>query len=56
MAGPVAKNISDEEKAGLAEAVGAKPGDCAFFAAGAVRRPPARCSVPRAWRSATAWA
>ena len=32
--GPVAKNISDEEKAGLAEAVGAKEGDCVFFAAG----------------------
>ena len=32
--GPVAKNISDEEKAGLAEAVGAKNGDCVFFAAG----------------------
>ncbi|MCT1722582.1 aspartate--tRNA ligase [Kocuria marina] len=34
IAGPVAKNISEEEKAGLAEAVGAKPGDCVFFAAG----------------------
>ncbi|ROZ64708.1 aspartate--tRNA ligase [Kocuria soli] len=32
--GPVAKNITDEEKAGLAEATGAKPGDCIFFAAG----------------------
>ena len=32
--GPVAKNISEEEKAGLAEAVGAKEGDCVFFAAG----------------------
>ena len=37
IAGPVAKNISDEEKAGLAEAVGAKPGDCVFFAAGGVK-------------------
>ena len=37
IAGPVAKNISNEEKAGLAEAVGAKPGDCVFFAAGAVK-------------------
>ena len=35
LAGPVAKNLSDEERAGLAAHVGAKPGDCAFFAAGA---------------------
>lgn len=34
LAGPVAKNLSDEESAGLAGAVGAKPGDCIFFAAG----------------------
>ena len=34
LAGPVAKNLSDEERAGLAAHVGAKPGDCAFFAAG----------------------
>ncbi|PRA01179.1 aspartate--tRNA ligase [Arthrobacter sp. MYb211] len=34
LAGPVAKNLSDEEKAGLAEATGAKPGDCIFFSAG----------------------
>lgn len=33
LGGPVAKNISDEEKAGLAEKVGAKPGDAIFFAA-----------------------
>ena len=32
--GPVAKNLSDDERAGLREAVGADPGDCAFFAAG----------------------
>ena len=32
--GPVAKNISDAERAGLAAAVGAEPGDCIFFAAG----------------------
>ncbi|GGB68371.1 aspartyl-tRNA synthase [Knoellia flava TL1] len=34
LGGPVAKNLSDEEKAGLAAHVGAKPGDCVFFAAG----------------------
>jgi aspartyl-tRNA synthetase len=34
LGGPVAKNLSDAERAGLAEAVGASPGDCAFFAAG----------------------
>ena len=32
--GPVAKNISEEEKAGIAEKVGARPGDAIFFAAG----------------------
>src|SRR3954453_10633041 len=34
LGGPVAKNITDEEKAGLAEHVGARPGDCVFFGAG----------------------
>ncbi len=34
LGGPVAKNISEAERAGLAEKVGAKPGDCVFFAAG----------------------
>ncbi len=37
LGGPVAKNLSDEEKAGLAAHVGAQPGDCIFFAAGAVK-------------------
>jgi len=36
--GPVAKNLSDEHLAGLADAVGAKPGDAVFFAASANRR------------------
>jgi aspartyl-tRNA synthetase len=36
LTGPVAKNISEEEKAGLAAHVGAAPGDAVFFAAGAV--------------------
>jgi aspartyl-tRNA synthetase len=35
--GPVAKNLSESELAGLAEATGATPGDCVFFAAGEVR-------------------
>ncbi|HEY0775172.1 MAG TPA: aspartate--tRNA ligase [Nocardioidaceae bacterium] len=34
LGGPVAKNISDEEKAGIAKHVGANPGDAIFFAAG----------------------
>ena len=34
LGGPVSKNISEEERAGLLEATGAKPGDCIFFAAG----------------------
>lgn len=37
LGGPVAKNLSEQEQAGLAELVGAKPGDCAFFAAGATK-------------------
>ena len=34
LGGPVAKNLSETERAGLAEAVGASAGDCVFFAAG----------------------
>ena len=34
IAGPVAKNLSDEERNGLMNAVGAKIGDAVFFAAG----------------------
>ena len=34
LSGPVAKNITEEERAGIASHVGAKPGDCIFFAAG----------------------
>jgi aspartyl-tRNA synthetase len=34
LGGPVAKNLSDDEKAGLAELVGAGPGDAIYFAAG----------------------
>ena len=36
LGGPVAKNITDTERAGLAQATGAEPGDCIFFAAGPV--------------------
>ncbi len=35
LAGPVAKNLAEEERAGLPAAVGAAPGDAVFFAAGA---------------------
>ncbi|WP_456240522.1 aspartate--tRNA ligase [Actinopolyspora lacussalsi] len=34
LSGPVAKNLSEQERDGLAKAVGASPGDCVFFAAG----------------------
>ncbi|WP_134741633.1 aspartate--tRNA ligase [Nocardioides sp. 503] len=34
LGGPVAKNLSEEERAGLAAHVGAQPGDCVFFGAG----------------------
>jgi aspartyl-tRNA synthetase len=34
LSGPVAKNLSDAERAGLAANVGASPGDCVFFSAG----------------------
>ena len=37
LGGPVAKNLSEDERAGLARHVGAKPGDCVFFAAGPVK-------------------
>ncbi|RVW03442.1 aspartate--tRNA ligase [Rhodococcus spongiicola] len=35
--GPVAKKLPDAEREGLAKHVGANPGDCIFFAAGAVK-------------------
>ena len=38
LGGPVAKNLSDAERSGLAQAAGAKPGDCIFFAAGAKKK------------------
>ncbi|GEA88822.1 aspartate--tRNA ligase [Cellulomonas cellasea] len=36
LGGPVAKNLSEDERAGLVAAVGASPGDAVFFAAGKV--------------------
>ena len=37
LGGPVAKNLSDAERDGLAAHVGAQPGDCIFFGAGATK-------------------
>jgi aspartyl-tRNA synthetase len=37
LGGPVAKNLADAERSGLAAHVGATPGDCIFFAAGAAK-------------------
>ncbi|MCV7258149.1 aspartate--tRNA ligase [Mycobacterium shimoidei] len=37
LGGPVAKNLSDAERDGLAAHVGASPGDCIFFSAGPPR-------------------
>jgi aspartyl-tRNA synthetase len=34
LGGPVAKNLSEQERAGITAHVGAAPGDCIFFAAG----------------------
>jgi len=37
LGGPVAKNLTEAEREGLAGHVGANPGDCIFFAAGPVK-------------------
>ena len=37
LGGPVAKNLTDAERDGLAAHVGANPGDCIFFAAGTAK-------------------
>lgn len=37
LGGPVAKNLSDAERDGLAAHVGANPGDCIFFSAGGAK-------------------
>ena len=48
LAGPVAKNLTDTERDGLAAHVGAGPGDCIFFAAGAVKSSRALLGAARA--------
>ncbi len=37
LGGPVAKNLTETERAGIADHVGAQPGDCIFFGAGPAR-------------------
>ena len=44
LGGPVAKNLSEAEREGLAKAAGAEPGDCVFFAR---RRPGRRACAAR---------
>ena len=48
LAGPVAKNLTDAERDGLAAHVGAGPGDCIFFAAGAFKSSRALLGAARA--------
>ncbi|MFR9750222.1 aspartate--tRNA ligase [Nocardia sp. 004] len=48
LGGPVAKNLSDAEREGLAEHVGAVPGDCVFFAAGPAKAQRALLGAARA--------
>ena len=50
LGGPVAKNLTDAERDGLTAHVGAKPGDCIFFAAGTPKAA-VRCWAPPASRS-----
>ncbi len=47
LSGPVAKHLSDAERAGIAEHVGANPGDCVFFAAGEAPLPGALLGAVR---------
>ncbi|MDR1187405.1 MAG: aspartate--tRNA ligase [Bifidobacteriaceae bacterium] len=48
LGGPVAKNLSDAERSGLAAKVGAQAGDCIFFAAGAAGHSRALLAAARA--------
>ncbi len=48
LSGPVAKNLSDAERAGLAAHVGAQPGDCIFFSAGPAKASRALLGAARA--------
>ena len=47
LSGPVAKNLSESERAGLAAAAGADPGDCVFFAAGEPKKAQALLGAAR---------
>ena len=55
LSGPVAKNLSEDERAGLAAHVGAKPGDCVFFSAGSANRRWRRRSAACANVAASPW-
>jgi aspartyl-tRNA synthetase len=48
LGGPVAKNLSDAERDGLAAHVGAEPGDCIFFSAGPAKSSRALLGAARA--------
>ena len=54
LGGPVAKNLSDEERAGLAAHVGAKPGRLRLLRRRSRQAEPRACSAPPASRSAGA--
>ena len=47
LTGPVARNLAEHEREGLAKAVGANPGDCVFYAAGDPRQARALLAAAR---------
>jgi aspartyl-tRNA synthetase len=47
LSGPVARNLAEHEREGLAKVVGANPGDCVFFAAGDPRQARALLAAAR---------